>query len=244
MLREFRVEAEELAKLKAGDTIGVECSRSARWSTCTGTTIGKGFAGVIKRHHFSSQPRDPRQLGFAQHAGLDRPGQRPGPRVPGQAHGRAISATSAHDAEPEGRARRRRAPAAAGQGRGARRRRRDVIVRPREVSSAGAAGEAGGGEAAAGRAEACAKPAASLRRRRTKGRHGTENGRQSGTARHVKADAMFGREYNEALVHQVVVAYQANARQRHARAEGPRRRSTTRPRSRGARRAPAVRAPA
>jgi len=27
------------------------------------------------------------------------------------------------------------------------------------------------------------------------------------------ADALFGREYNEALVHQVVVAYQANARQ-------------------------------
>ena len=27
------------------------------------------------------------------------------------------------------------------------------------------------------------------------------------------SDALFGREYNEALVHQVVVAYQANARQ-------------------------------
>ena len=26
------------------------------------------------------------------------------------------------------------------------------------------------------------------------------------------ADAVFGREYNEALVHQIVVAYQANAR--------------------------------
>lgn len=30
--------------------------------------------------------------------------------------------------------------------------------------------------------------------------------------KHEAADAVFGREYNEALVHQIVVAYQANAR--------------------------------
>jgi large subunit ribosomal protein L4 len=33
------------------------------------------------------------------------------------------------------------------------------------------------------------------------------------TATHSASDALFGREYNEALIHQVVVAYQANARQ-------------------------------
>ena len=32
-------------------------------------------------------------------------------------------------------------------------------------------------------------------------------------AAHTASDDLFGREYNEALVHQVVVAYQANARQ-------------------------------
>ena len=58
------------------------------------------------------------------------------------------------------------------------------------------------------------------------------------------SDALFGRDYNEALMHQVVVAFQANARQRHPRAEGPRARSSTRPRSRGARRAPAALVPA
>ena len=33
------------------------------------------------------------------------------------------------------------------------------------------------------------------------------------TAKLAASDAVFGREYNEALVHQIVVAYQANARQ-------------------------------
>lgn len=38
-----------------------------------------------------------------------------------------------------------------------------------------------------------------------------EQGQESG--KHAASDAVFGREYNEALVHQLVVAYQANARQ-------------------------------
>ena len=57
------------------------------------------------------------------------------------------------------------------------------------------------------------------------------------------SDALFGREFNEALVHQIVVAYQANARRARARRRTAAT-STTRPRSRGARRAPAARAPA
>jgi large subunit ribosomal protein L4 len=38
-----------------------------------------------------------------------------------------------------------------------------------------------------------------------------DNGQSSST--HSASDDLFGREYNEALVHQVVTAYQANARQ-------------------------------
>lgn len=38
-----------------------------------------------------------------------------------------------------------------------------------------------------------------------------EQGQETGKA--AASDAVFGREYNEALVHQLVVAYQANARQ-------------------------------
>ena len=37
-----------------------------------------------------------------------------------------------------------------------------------------------------------------------------EQGQESATLE--ASDALFGREYNEALIHQVVVAYQANAR--------------------------------
>ena len=46
----------------------------------------------------------------------------------------------------------------------------------------------------------------------------------NGAAGTVQAtDQVFGRDFNEALVHQLVVAYQANARIGYARAEGPRR---------------------
>jgi large subunit ribosomal protein L4 len=63
------------------------------------------------------------------------------------------------------------------------------------------------------------------------------------TAKVDAPDTVFARDYNEALVHQVVVAYQANARQG-TRAQLTAARSSTRPRSRSARRAPAALAPA
>jgi len=56
-------------------------------------------------------------------------------------------------------------------------------------------------------------------------------------------ETVFGRDYNEALIHQLVVAYQANARQG-TRAQKDRQMSSTRPRSRSSRRAPAALAPA
>jgi hypothetical protein len=63
------------------------------------------------------------------------------------------------------------------------------------------------------------------------------------TAKVDAPDTVFARDYNEALVHQVVVAYQANARQG-TRAQLTAPRSSTRPRSRSVRRAPAAHAPA
>ena len=52
----------------------------------TGTTMGKGFAGTMKRHNFAGQHAIARQLGVAPRAGLHRPAPDAGPRVPGQAH--------------------------------------------------------------------------------------------------------------------------------------------------------------
>jgi large subunit ribosomal protein L3 len=53
-LKEFRAEAKDLADLKVGGKIGVEIFKVGQTVDVQGTTIGKGFAGVIKRHHFSS----------------------------------------------------------------------------------------------------------------------------------------------------------------------------------------------
>jgi large subunit ribosomal protein L3 len=54
VLREFRAKADELASLKVGGKIGVEIFKVGQKVDVQGTTLGKGFAGVIKRHHFSS----------------------------------------------------------------------------------------------------------------------------------------------------------------------------------------------
>ena len=54
-LKEFRAKAEELANLKVGGKIGVETLfKVGQKVDVQGVTIGKGFAGVIKRHHFAS----------------------------------------------------------------------------------------------------------------------------------------------------------------------------------------------
>ena len=55
-LREFRVaKADELANLKVGGKIGVELFKVGQLVDVQGVTIGKGFAGVMKRHHFGGQ---------------------------------------------------------------------------------------------------------------------------------------------------------------------------------------------
>jgi len=54
MLKEFHVTDEQLTSLKAGAVVGVDIFQVGQRVNVTGITIGKGFAGVIKRHHFSS----------------------------------------------------------------------------------------------------------------------------------------------------------------------------------------------
>ena len=54
ILREFRVEPDQLTSLKVGGHVGVDIFKVGQFVDVTGTAIGKGFAGVIKRHHFSS----------------------------------------------------------------------------------------------------------------------------------------------------------------------------------------------
>jgi len=89
MLREFHVSADELAKLKAGDVIGVETFEPGQLVDVTGTTKGRGFSGVIRRHNFSSNRAShgnsrshntPGSISMAQDPGRVFPGK----RLPGQ----------------------------------------------------------------------------------------------------------------------------------------------------------------
>lgn len=54
-LWEFRLKDGEGDDLQAGGAINVEIFSAGQNVDVTGTSIGKGYAGVIKRHNFSSQ---------------------------------------------------------------------------------------------------------------------------------------------------------------------------------------------
>jgi large subunit ribosomal protein L3 len=55
-LREFRAKPEELANLKAGAKLDIGAIfKAGQRIDVQGVTLGKGFAGVIRRHHFHSQ---------------------------------------------------------------------------------------------------------------------------------------------------------------------------------------------
>ena len=85
LLKEFPVTAEELSALKPGDQISVSIFAVGQKVDVTGQTIGKGFAGGIKRHHFSSQRAShgnsvshnaPGSIGMNQDPGRVFPGKR------------------------------------------------------------------------------------------------------------------------------------------------------------------------
>ena len=86
ILKEFRLDPAKASELAVGSVISVESVFEAGQQVdVTGTTIGKGFAGTIKRHHFSSQRashgnsvshRAPGSIGQAQDPGRIFPGKR------------------------------------------------------------------------------------------------------------------------------------------------------------------------
>jgi len=85
VLREFRVTPEQVANLKVGGVIGVDVFKVGQKVDVAGTSIGKGHAGVIKRHHFSSNrathgnsvsTNKPGSIGMAQDPGRVFPGKK------------------------------------------------------------------------------------------------------------------------------------------------------------------------
>jgi large subunit ribosomal protein L3 len=53
-LQEFRLDDEEISKLQSGSVINLDIFNPGDLVDVTGTSKGKGFAGVIRRHNFSS----------------------------------------------------------------------------------------------------------------------------------------------------------------------------------------------
>ena len=54
VLKEFRVAPDQLAGFKPGDVVAASIFSVGQKVDVSGTSIGKGFAGAITRHHFSS----------------------------------------------------------------------------------------------------------------------------------------------------------------------------------------------
>lgn len=52
-IRNFRADADSAAELKTGDTITVDIFTEGEFVDVVGTSKGKGFQGVVKRHGFS-----------------------------------------------------------------------------------------------------------------------------------------------------------------------------------------------
>jgi large subunit ribosomal protein L3 len=84
-LREFRIAADKLGDLKPGAELKVDMFEAGQKVDVSGTTIGKGYAGVIKRYHFSSNRashgnsishNSPGSIGMAQDPGRVFPGKR------------------------------------------------------------------------------------------------------------------------------------------------------------------------
>jgi large subunit ribosomal protein L3 len=54
-LYEFRIDADQASEYEPGAELTVDRFSAGQRVDVTGTTIGKGFAGVVKRHHFHMQ---------------------------------------------------------------------------------------------------------------------------------------------------------------------------------------------
>jgi large subunit ribosomal protein L3 len=85
LLKEFRIEAAQAAEMKAGDAVNVSLFEVGQKIDVQGTSIGKGYAGTIKRHNFASGRQThgnsrshnvPGSIGMAQDPGRVFPGKR------------------------------------------------------------------------------------------------------------------------------------------------------------------------
>jgi large subunit ribosomal protein L3 len=85
VLKEFTANPDQVAALQAGGKLDVSLFQVGQKVDVTGVTIGKGYAGTIKRHHFKSgrathgnskSHNVPGSIGMAQDPGRVFPGKR------------------------------------------------------------------------------------------------------------------------------------------------------------------------
>ena len=85
VLKEFTATPDQVAALQAGGKLGVDLFQVGQKVDVTGVTLGKGYAGTIKRHHFKSGRAShgnskshnvPGSIGMAQDPGRVFPGKR------------------------------------------------------------------------------------------------------------------------------------------------------------------------
>lgn len=85
VLKEFRIDADKAAAMKAGDSLPVSVFEAGQKVDVQGVSIGKGYAGVIKRYNFGSgrathgnsrSHNVPGSIGMAQDPGRVFPGKR------------------------------------------------------------------------------------------------------------------------------------------------------------------------
>ena len=85
VLKEFRIDAAKASEMKAGDVVAASLFEAGQKVDVQGVTIGKGYAGTIKRYHFASGRAShgnsrshnvPGSIGMAQDPGRVFPGKR------------------------------------------------------------------------------------------------------------------------------------------------------------------------
>jgi large subunit ribosomal protein L3 len=85
VLKEFRIDAAKASEMKAGDVVAATLFEAGQKVDVQGVSIGKGYAGTIKRHHFASGRAShgnsrshnvPGSIGMAQDPGRVFPGKR------------------------------------------------------------------------------------------------------------------------------------------------------------------------
>lgn len=88
-LKEIRVEESDLEEYEVGQELGADTFRVGDWVDVTGTSKGRGFTGVMKRHNFSGAPGSHGTHEYFRHGGAigqsaDPARVFPGIKMPGQ----------------------------------------------------------------------------------------------------------------------------------------------------------------